>query len=163
MPSRSTKTPEYAVIRELYMYQNMSYRDIGERFNVDVASVYRRAKNEAIKRDHEWPMVPVRAHTQGRAGRARCDSVDARMVKAELEEAAESLSMQYKDIAVKAGLHPQLVYNLTAGIRTRIARSTAEKIMTAIQELETAKNRRDNAANGLKARQAKIAARKAAV
>lgn len=111
-----------------------SYADLARKYGVGrpetvLSTMKRRARRDGTP----WPLQ--KSHRRLRSAN-RWDGITAMMIKAEINEAVENLGITKREISRRSGVGERTVYEISTGTRTRIARATAEKIMSVIEQFE---------------------------
>lgn len=149
------KLPDKATLERLYVRDNLSFKEIGDRYGVTAKVVYNNMKRRADKAGTAWPLKTQRPDWRARAAKkhseVRWDAVTTVMLRAEIRECREVHGVTNHRIAELAGLHPSQVDQIAAPKgRPRVSRTTAERLMRGIVEVER-RSRQRNAALALAA------------
>lgn len=136
------KLPDQATLLSLYLKDDLSFAEIGERYGVAPKTVWSTMRRRQIRAAGQWPLKSRRPNNYVRVGmkqRKRLDSITAEMVKHEINHAVATLPTQKKIIAELSGVSAFSVGRIANGHYERITRTTAERIMRAIEKLERQK------------------------
>lgn len=135
------KLPDKATLERLYVRENLSFKEIGDRYGVTKKVVYNNMKRRADKAGTAWPLKQQRPDWRARAAKkhseGRWDSVTTIMLRAEIRECRETYGVTSDRIAELAGLHPSIIDTIAApNGRKRVSRTTAEKVMRGVTQVE---------------------------
>lgn len=133
--------PPAPELRRMYMDKDLTFDDIARKYGVRRNTVCNKLRRHAQANGLSWPLKQARPDWRKRAGRrqgaTRWDSVSAQLLRAELRECASTYRVTYGGIAVRAGINPNHVYQITAGLLTRVSRRTCLLLMQAVEAIES--------------------------
>jgi transposase len=141
--------PPKAELERMFL-GGMSYAQIAKRYGVGrpqtvLTTMKRRARREGtpwpLKRDNH-----IYRQQRRLSSHPRWDSVTTVMIRAEIHDACKNLGITKRDIIRRSGVGERTIYQVSSGARDRISRTTAHKIMAAIEQLEQSVGRGDNTA-----------------
>lgn len=132
--------PGKAELERLYVQERLSFAQIAARYGVQKKTVYNTMKRRAERAGTPWPLKATQPGWRRRAAQkhseVRWDGVTAMMVRAEIAHCRETLGVPLKRIIELSGVSQDTVWQISCGVRKRISRATAHKIMGAIEQLE---------------------------
>lgn len=118
-----------------------TYAQLARKYGVQhpqtvLTTMKRRARREGTR----WPLKRdshlFRQRLSSVCSETRWDGITAVMVRAEILEAVKTLGVTRREIARRSGVGERTVYEVSTGVRQRISRATAQRIMRAIEALE---------------------------
>jgi transposase len=134
------KLPDWHTLRRLYVQQDLSLTQIGQRYGVPAKTVYNNMSRRAKKHGYPWPLKqPVEGWQRrqtAKIAQARWDSVSTVLLRAELRECSERFGVTFVELAARAGMSRQQIHAITGGFVPRVSRRTCERLMGAVLAVE---------------------------
>lgn len=119
-------------VYRMYKIEDLSYREIADKFSVTPSTIGKRLKAYALERGMQWPLKTA---FEARAG-GNQDSVSATLIVGEIQDCIREYRISQSDLAQACGLTANHLHQITGGFKPRILRATAEKILWGIQRVE---------------------------
>lgn len=125
-----SRIPPYRTLKRMYQ-DGLSYEKLGKKIDVDIATLHRYMKREALKAGDEWPL-------KRKKPTIRPDTVKASLVAHEIFEFCEAKGWTRQKFADECGISIRWLYSFTGEkLNTaRIRAKAAKQIMDFIMENE---------------------------